>query len=243
VQPGYICTLGAENDLVLPSVHGGKKRSLAKGVVPKSIELISARQVQEHALRMRRKTQPRLRTVTIRGKEFQQVSVPQPGGGWRLRTLKNAEDAKKFYAAVQDEISRLALYGLEEEARHYVHGEAAKRIKPKTISTTKLLEAVPRLPDLSPYLFSPGVLGVLGQDAPEPVTYTFGLEHVAIHGRITGIVDGDTIDVLILGKQQPRVRRPRRISTTVQQNPIGEQDLGASRNLPSRGEGQKYLNC
>ena len=85
--------------------------------------------------------------------------------------------------------------------------------------------------------------GVLGQDAPEPVTYTSGLEHVAIHGRITGIVDGDTIDVLILGKQQPRVRRPRRISTTVQQNPIGEQDLGASRNLPSRGEGQKYLNC
>jgi endonuclease YncB( thermonuclease family) len=39
-----------------------------------------------------------------------------------------------------------------------------------------------------------------------PVTYTFGLEHVAIHGRITGIVDGDTINVLIFGKQQIRVR-------------------------------------
>ena len=51
-----------------------------------------------------------------------------------------------------------------------------------------------------------GVLGVLGQDAPEPVTYTFGLEHVSLHGRITGIVDGDTINVLILGKQQIRVR-------------------------------------
>ena len=46
-----------------------------------------------------------------------------------------------------------------------------------------------------------GALGVLGQDVPTPVTYTFGLEHVAIHGRITGIVDGDTIDVLIFGTE------------------------------------------
>jgi endonuclease YncB( thermonuclease family) len=51
-----------------------------------------------------------------------------------------------------------------------------------------------------------GALGVFGQDAPTPVTYTFGLEHVCIHGRITGVVDGDTINVLILGKQQIRVR-------------------------------------
>ena len=56
-----------------------------------------------------------------------------------------------------------------------------------------------------------GVLGVLGQDALRPATYTFGLEHVAIHGRITGIVDGDTINVLIQAKrirvqQQIRVR-------------------------------------
>jgi hypothetical protein len=29
---------------------------------------------------------------------------------------------------------------------------------------------------------------------------------VFIHGRITGIVDGDTINVLILAKQQIRVR-------------------------------------
>ena len=50
-----------------------------------------------------------------------------------------------------------------------------------------------------------GALGVLGQDVPTPVTYTFGLEHVAIHGRITGIVDGDTIDVLIFSRQQIRV--------------------------------------
>ena len=44
-----------------------------------------------------------------------------------------------------------------------------------------------------------GVLGVLGQDAPSPVLYTFGLEHVSIHGRITGIVDGNTFYVRILG--------------------------------------------
>jgi len=83
---------------------------------------------------MPRKTQPRLRTVTIKGKEFHQVSIPQPGGGRRLRTFKDGDQAKRFYAAVQDEISRLALYSLEEEARRYVHGEAPKRNKPKTIS-------------------------------------------------------------------------------------------------------------
>ena len=51
-----------------------------------------------------------------------------------------------------------------------------------------------------------GALGVLGQDASQPVTYTFGLEHVCVHGRITGIVDGDTMNVLIRAKQQIRVR-------------------------------------
>ena len=51
-----------------------------------------------------------------------------------------------------------------------------------------------------------GALGVFGQEVPTPVTYTFGLEHMAIHGRITGIVDGDTVNVLILGKQHIRVR-------------------------------------
>ena len=66
---------------------------------------------------MPRKTQPHLRTVTIKGKEFHQVSIPQPGGGRRLRTFKDGDQAKRFYAAVQDEISRLALYSLEEEAR------------------------------------------------------------------------------------------------------------------------------
>ena len=61
---------------------------------------------------MPRKTYPRLRRVTIKGKEFHQVSVPQPGGGRRLRTFKDADEAKKFYVAVQDEVSRLALYSL-----------------------------------------------------------------------------------------------------------------------------------
>jgi len=51
-----------------------------------------------------------------------------------------------------------------------------------------------------------GALGVLGQDALTPVTYTFGLEHVALRGRVTGIVDGDTINVLIMAKRQISVR-------------------------------------
>jgi hypothetical protein len=74
---------------------------------------------------MPRKTLPRLRRVTIKGKEFHQVSIAQPGGGRRLRRFKSADDVKKFYAA-QDETSRLALYRPEEEAGRYVHGEAPK---------------------------------------------------------------------------------------------------------------------
>ena len=83
---------------------------------------------------MPRKTPPRLRKVTIKGKEFYQASVPQPGGGRRLRTFKNADDAKRFYGAVQDEIGRLTLYSLEEEARRYVHGEVRVRTKGKPIN-------------------------------------------------------------------------------------------------------------
>ena len=56
------------------------------------------------------------------------------------------------------------------------------------------------------FLVLSSALGVFGQDALTPVTYTFGLEHVCIHGRITGVVDGDTINVLIQAKQQIRVR-------------------------------------
>jgi endonuclease YncB( thermonuclease family) len=55
-------------------------------------------------------------------------------------------------------------------------------------------------------LVLPGALGVLGQDALAPATYTLGLEHVTLHGRVTGIVDGDTINVLIRARQQIRVR-------------------------------------
>jgi hypothetical protein len=76
---------------------------------------------------MPRKTLPRLRTVTIKGKEFHQVSIPQPGGGQRLRTFKDGDEAKRFYAAVQDEVSRLAMYSLKEEARRYVQSEVPKR--------------------------------------------------------------------------------------------------------------------
>ena len=70
---------------------------------------------------MPRKALPRLRTVTIKDKEFHQVSIPQPAGGRRFRTFKSADDAKKFYAAVQDETSRLALYRLQE--RYIVYGD------------------------------------------------------------------------------------------------------------------------
>jgi len=81
-----------------------------------------------------RNSRPRLRSVTIKGKEFHQVSVPQPGGGRRLRTFKNPDEAKRFYAAVQEEVTRLALYSLEEEARRYVHGEVRVRTKDKPIN-------------------------------------------------------------------------------------------------------------
>jgi hypothetical protein len=83
---------------------------------------------------MPRKTCPRLRRVAIKGKEFHQVSVPQPGGGRRLRTFKNPDEAKRFYSAVQDELSRLALSRLEEEARRYVYGEVRMRTKSKPTS-------------------------------------------------------------------------------------------------------------
>ena len=59
---------------------------------------------------------------------------------------------------------------------------------------------------LIPLLIFSSALGVLGQDALEQATYTFGLEHVCIHGRITGVVDGDTINLLIRARQQIRVR-------------------------------------
>jgi endonuclease YncB( thermonuclease family) len=64
---------------------------------------------------------------------------------------------------------------------------------------------------LIPLLVLCGALNVLGQDAPTPATYTFGLEHVAIHGRITGVVDGDTINVLIQAKQPISVHRQIRV--------------------------------
>src|SRR6201993_3938782 len=62
-----------------------------------------------------------------------------------------------------------------------------------------------------PLLVLCGALNVLGQDALTPATYTFGLEHVAIHGRITGVVDGDTINVLIQAKQPISVHQQIRV--------------------------------
>ena len=62
------------------------------------------------------------------------------------------------------------------------------------------------LPRLIPLLALCGALNLLGQDVLQPATYTFCLEHVALHGRVTGILDGDTIKVLIHARQQIRVR-------------------------------------
>jgi hypothetical protein len=76
---------------------------------------------------MPRKSQPRLRKVTIKGKEFHQVSVPQPGGGRRLRTFKDADEARIFYTAVQHEIGEKASSRLKEEAKLYVRGGKPKR--------------------------------------------------------------------------------------------------------------------
>jgi hypothetical protein len=42
---------------------------------------------------MPRKTQPRLRTVTTKGKEFHRMSVPRPEGGRRLRTFRDSGEA------------------------------------------------------------------------------------------------------------------------------------------------------
>jgi hypothetical protein len=61
-------------------------------------------------------------------------STPSAAYGNDQRRFKSADDANKFYAAIQDETSRLALYRLEEEARRYVNGETPKRTKLKTIS-------------------------------------------------------------------------------------------------------------
>ena len=76
---------------------------------------------------MPRKALPRLRTVAIKGKEFHQVSIPQPGGEGDSGHFKGADDAKKFYAAVQDDTSRLALYRLQERYRHCLWRQRRRR--------------------------------------------------------------------------------------------------------------------
>ena len=80
---------------------------------------------------MPRKALPRLRAVTIKGKAFHQVSIPQPEGGRRLRTFEDAGEAKSFYAALQDEMSLLALYRLEEEARRSYMARRPREPNPK----------------------------------------------------------------------------------------------------------------
>jgi endonuclease YncB( thermonuclease family) len=50
------------------------------------------------------------------------------------------------------------------------------------------------------------VLAVLAKDKLEARSYILKSEQVSIRGRITGVIDGDTINVLILSKHQIRVR-------------------------------------
>jgi len=40
-----------------------------------------------------------------KAKNFIRCPFPQPGGGRRLRTFKNPDEAKRFYAAVRGELS------------------------------------------------------------------------------------------------------------------------------------------
>jgi endonuclease YncB( thermonuclease family) len=49
-------------------------------------------------------------------------------------------------------------------------------------------------------------LAVFGRDQLPAATYALVLDHVSIPGRITGIVEGDTVKVRILGKPQIKVR-------------------------------------
>ena len=53
-------------------------------------------------------------------------------------------------------------------------------------------------------LFS--VVAVRGQEGTKAATYTRDLEQESVNGRCVGVTDGDTINVLILGKQQIKVR-------------------------------------
>jgi hypothetical protein len=87
-----------------------------------------------------RKALPRLRQVTIKGKPFWQIGIPQPQGGRRLRTFKDKATAQQFFAAVQKEMEQLSASTIEAEARAMVQGttpSSAKRtaLKPKTAQT------------------------------------------------------------------------------------------------------------
>jgi len=50
------------------------------------------------------------------------------------------------------------------------------------------------------------VLAVLGKNKLDAHRYTLKSEQVSIRGRITGVIDGDTMNVLILSKHEIRVR-------------------------------------
>jgi hypothetical protein len=64
--------------------------------------------------------------VLLRSKAKNLIRCPslsrEAGGG--SGPLRDGDEAKRFYSSVQDEVGRVALYSLEEEARRYVYGEA-----------------------------------------------------------------------------------------------------------------------
>src|SRR5271166_7011198 len=145
VQPSYACTLGNRKRSRL-SCCAPESGKLTRKAVPGSMELISVRPAPHHGPPMPRKSRPRRRSVTIKGKEFYQVSVPQPGGGRRLRTFKNPDEAKRFYAAVQGElrpgtevrsIKRSfpgAALGLEKERKRMLQDGARRSLRGSPLS-------------------------------------------------------------------------------------------------------------
>jgi endonuclease YncB( thermonuclease family) len=84
---------------------------------------------------MPRKTLPRLRSVTIKGKEFHRVSVPQPGGGRRLRQAFGQRTKAAMSELVFGKDVELQPHSIDRYGRlvaiAYVHGTDAGLELPK----------------------------------------------------------------------------------------------------------------
>jgi hypothetical protein len=94
-------------------------------------QLISKRQIPYHPLPCHAKLSRACAALQSKAKNFigcPSLSREEAGGSGPLRTRMTPRDP---ISAVQDEISRLTLYHLEEEARRYVYGEVRMRTKSK----------------------------------------------------------------------------------------------------------------